>query len=87
MIFNLTICGHTLCYADDTVILFELNQLSSTIDNTTKDSLLKLNDWFNDNLLIINCKKSNYTIYNLHTNEKIYTQITFGNKNLNNNSK
>ena len=81
-LFNIQICGHTLCYADDTVILFELNQKIITIDHTTEDSILKIKDWFNENLLIINGKKSNYTIYNLHTIEKIDTQITFGNKNL-----
>jgi hypothetical protein len=73
---------HYICYADDTVILFELNQLLTTIDNSIEDSILKLKDWFNNNLLIINGKKSSYTIYNLHTIEKIDTQITFGSKNL-----
>jgi hypothetical protein len=66
-LFSVKTCGHTLCYADDTILLFELNRKTLNITDSITDSVCKVNNWFNDNLLIINGKKSNFTIFNQQT--------------------
>ena len=53
-----------ICFADDTLSLYEIPNTSTTATEQIISSLNNTYTWFKTNLLVINSKKSYYTIYN-----------------------
>ena len=67
-IFKVCNLPKTICFADDTLLLYEMdkNIKESHLPADIKLSINKFSDWFTRNLLLINYEKSNFMIYSTY---------------------
>ena len=80
-IFKVCILPTILCFADDTLLLYEIDKNQNGLSVGIKTSLNSFFNWFNSNLLLLNENKSNCMIYSTYSkNRQINVQVNLGSK-------